>query len=516
MRCRDLPGRSRRPRGRPIPRQAADDLGRQSLRSGETSLALAGGVNVMAGPGLTRVLDEAGATSPDGRSKSFDAAADGYGRCEGAGIVVLKLLSDALRDGDRILALLRGTAVSQDGRTGGIMALNGEAQKAVARQAWRQAGISPSTAGYVEAHGTGTRKGDPIEVAALSRVFGTGRAPESPCLIGTVKPNIGHLEAGAGIAGVIKAVLALRHGRIPATPNVSRLSPDIPWETSGLRVVTEAVGWPEDGRIRRAGVSSFGYGGTVAHAVLEQAPDGAGPGPEPDPEHRGENAEEGADDWRVLMLSGAPEAGVRAAAGRLGSWMADADSGAAARVSLADVAHTLGLRRSHLFRRAAVLAPNRASAIRTLRALAEEAVDSMAVQGAAPGGPPRPSLWVFSGHGSQWVGMGRELLSQDTHFAATIEKIDEVYRAEIGFSPRAILLGGALQDVHEIQTLRSAGRARRAVAAGLIYRGWARTGRPERRRRSRARFRPRRRPGPTPVPRPRPGARPAARSSPVP
>ncbi|MFE7192727.1 beta-ketoacyl synthase N-terminal-like domain-containing protein [Kitasatospora sp. NPDC057541] len=428
----------------------------QSLRTGEATLAIAGGVNVMAGPGLTMVLDAAGATSSDGRSKSFDAAADGYGRGEGAGVLVLKLLSEAQRDGDRILAVLRGTAVNQDGRTAGIMAPNGEAQEYVARQALRQAGVAAQSVGYVEAHGTGTRKGDPIEVGALSRVFGENRGPDDPCLIGTVKPTIGHLEAGAGVAGVIKAVLALVHGRIPATPNITELNPDIPWETSGLRVVTETTEWPGGEGPRRAGVSSFGYGGTVAHAVLEQAPTPAA--------GRSATAEP-FDGERVFALSGVTEAGLRANAAKLADWL----TGAGSEAAQADVAHTLLHRRSHLGRRAAVVAADRAGLVEALRKTAAGEPDRAVVEGAASSGPARDAVWLFSGHGSQWLGMGRELLETDAGFAAAIDEVEAIYRAEMGFSPRRVLLEGPLDETHVIQPMIFAVQI--GLAAALEARG---------------------------------------------
>ncbi|MDQ3790550.1 MAG: polyketide synthase, partial [Actinomycetota bacterium] len=211
----------------------------QSLRAGETPVAIAGGVMLMVAPGLTMVMDTAGALAPDGRSKSFDASANGYGRGEGCGMVVLKRLSDARRDGDRVLALIRGSAVSQDGKTNGIMAPSGDAQTDMLRVACRQAGVAPESVDYVEAHGTGTRAGDPVEAAALAAVYGTGRPADRPCLIGSVKTNIGHLEAASGIAGVLKAVLAIEHAAIPPSINFDTPNPDIAWDGSGLRVVAD-------------------------------------------------------------------------------------------------------------------------------------------------------------------------------------------------------------------------------------------------------------------------------------
>ncbi|MDQ2637631.1 MAG: polyketide synthase, partial [Actinomycetota bacterium] len=215
----------------------------QMLRAGETSLALAGGVSALIGPGLTRVLDVAGATAPDGRCKTFDAAADGYGRGEGAGVVVLKRLTDALHDGDHVYAVVRGGAVAQDGRTVGIMSPNGDAQAEMFRRACLSAGVSPSSVDFVEAHGTGTPAGDPTEVRALSSVYGVDRPADAPCRIGSVKPNVGHLEGGAGIIGLIKAALALHHEAIPPTAGLHTLTPAVDWANSGLRVPTEVEQW---------------------------------------------------------------------------------------------------------------------------------------------------------------------------------------------------------------------------------------------------------------------------------
>jgi 6-methylsalicylic acid synthase len=235
----------------------------QMMRAGETSLALAGGVSALIGPGLTRVLDEAGATAPDGRCKTFDAAADGYGRGEGAGVVVLKRLADAVRDGDRVLAVVRGGAVAQDGRTVGIMSPNGDAQADMFRRACESAAVSPASVGFIEAHGTGTPTGDPTEVRALSSVYGAGRSADAPCRIGSVKPNTGHLEGGAGVVGLIKAALALHHEQIPPTAGLRTLTPTVDWANNGLRVPTEVEPWQRtDGTPRRAAVCSYGYGGT--------------------------------------------------------------------------------------------------------------------------------------------------------------------------------------------------------------------------------------------------------------
>ncbi len=406
----------------------------QSLRAGESTVALAGGVHLIAAPGLSMVLDAAGATSPDGRSKSFDASADGYGRGEGVGVLVLKRLADAQRDGDHIRAVIRGSAVNQDGRTNGIMAPSGEAQEYVVRHALRQAHVDPLTVGYVEAHGTGTRVGDPIEVGALARVFGAGRPADAPCLIGSVKANIGHLEAGAGVAGVIKAVLALEHATIPPTVNLTELNPDIPWAESGLHVTTEPTPWPQDHQVRRAGVSGFGYGGTVGHVLLEQAPPST------------QKPTEAAVGPRVFALSASSEEGVRAEAAALARWLT-------AGTSLDDLAHTLLTHRTHLSNRATVVAHDRASLTAALETVAAgESRPEIATGRPLDDLGPGP-VWVFSGHGSQWEGMGRDLLADEPAFRAAIDEIAPVFVAEIGFSPRAILEHGPLVDVDVIQPM---------------------------------------------------------------
>ncbi|MEV0757350.1 beta-ketoacyl synthase N-terminal-like domain-containing protein [Streptosporangium sp. NPDC050280] len=411
-------------------------LAAQSLRLGESDVALAGGVNLLVTPGQTLTLGTAGALAPDGRSKSFDASADGYGRGEGCGVVVLKRLSDAQRDGDRILALVIGSAVNQDGHTNGIMAPCGEAQEHVMIRACRQAGIAPSTVDYIEAHGTGTRLGDPLEAGALSSVYGTPRPPGDPCLVGSVKSNIGHLEGAAGIAGVIKAVLALDRGEIP--PSVlNTLNPAIPWETSGLRVVTEQSAWPERDHPRRAGVSSFGYGGTVAHIVLEQAPAA----------QEAPRVEEGGE--RLFPLSAASEQALRQYAGKLANRL---DQGLGQGLDLASAGHTLALRRTHLARRAVVIGADGNELAAGLRRLADDVpAESVLTGDVLPELGPGP-VWVFSGQGCQWRGMGRELLAVP-EFASLVDEVEPIFIEEIGFSPRQVLTDGDLDTIDRVQTM---------------------------------------------------------------
>ena len=243
----------------------------QSLRRGETSLALAGGVNLILGPEMTMTLTKSHMMSPDGRCKSFDAAANGYVRSEGCGMVVLKRLSHATADGDPILGVIRGSAVNHDGRSNGLSAPNGPAQEAVIRTALADANLSPDQIGYIEAHGTGTKLGDPIEVDALKGVFCSHPRIDRPLRLGSVKTNIGHLESAAGIAGLIKASLVLKHGVIPPHLHLNKINPLLGLDEAGIDVPTETTEWAA-GQTRRAGVSSFGFGGTNAHIVLEQPP----------------------------------------------------------------------------------------------------------------------------------------------------------------------------------------------------------------------------------------------------
>ncbi|MBV9639950.1 MAG: polyketide synthase, partial [Mycobacteriaceae bacterium] len=287
----------------------------QSLRMRDSNLAIAAGVNLLLSPAVFRGFDQAGALSPTGRCHAFDASADGFVRGEGCGVVVLKRLGDAVRDGDRVLGVVRGSAINQDGRSNGLMAPNPAAQMAVLRAAYANAAVPPHEVDYVEAHGTGTLLGDPIEARALGTVLGRGRRPDSPLLIGTVKSNLGHLEAAAGIAGFIKAVLAVQRGHIPANLHFEVPNPHIPFDQLRLKVVADQHDWPAVGRPRRAGVSSFGFGGTNAHVVIEQAP-------------VVEVVERGPDPAVVtLVVSGKTPQRIASMAAVLAQWMAGAGAG---------------------------------------------------------------------------------------------------------------------------------------------------------------------------------------------
>jgi phthiocerol/phenolphthiocerol synthesis type-I polyketide synthase B len=397
----------------------------QSLRTQDCDTAIAGGVNVLLSPSVFRGFDHSGALSVTGACHSFDADADGFVRAEGCGVVVLKRLSDALRDGNRPLAVIRGSAVNQDGRSNGMLAPNPAAQMAVLRTAYANAGVSPQEVDYVETHGTGTMLGDPIEARALGTVLGRGRSVEAgPLLIGTVKTNLGHLEAAAGVVGFIKAVMAVERASIPGNLHYRNPNPHIPFDQLRLKVVAEQQQWPSTDRPRRAGVSSFGFGGTNAHLVIEQAP-------EPKPAIR---LPEPA--VSTLVVTGAGPERIAATAGSLANWMA----GDGKDIALADVAHTLNHHRAAHKQFATVCARRREDAIAGLRALAEQrgadGVVGPAEDSCGPG-----TVFVYSGQGSHWAGMGRTLLDDEPAFAVAIAALDPIFVEQVGFSLWQIIAG---------------------------------------------------------------------------
>jgi acyl transferase domain-containing protein/acyl-CoA synthetase (AMP-forming)/AMP-acid ligase II/acyl carrier protein len=389
----------------------------RSLAAGECTTALAAGVNLVLSPSVTVNFSQAGFMSPDGRCKAFDARADGYVRSEGAGVVVLKPLSRALADGDRVYAVIRGSAVNQDGRSNGLTAPSRLAQEAVLREAYLAAGVSPSAVEYVEAHGTGTSLGDPIEARALGTVVGAGRPAARPCAIGSVKTNLGHLEAAAGVMGVIKTALSLHHEARPATLHFQSPNPAIPFGELALRVQAAHEPWPRAQEPRTAGVSSFGFGGTNAHVVLEEAPalpavDAAG------------------EDPPVLLALSARAPGALAA---LAAATRDALRGPAAGTAY-DVARTAALRRAHHDHRLAVAGASAAELADGLdRFVAGEASPRVHAGRRAAGGQPRVAF-VFTGQGSQWTGMARGLLASDAEFRAELERIDNLLAPLAGWS----------------------------------------------------------------------------------
>ncbi len=377
----------------------------QSLRQRECSMAIAGGANTILVPEGTIYSSKLRAMAPDGRCKTFDSSANGYVRSEGCGIVVLKRLSDALEAGDPIVALIRGSAVNQDGRSSGLTVPNGPAQEAVIRKALASGRVLPSEVGYIEAHGTGTSLGDPIEVQALAAVLGEGRAEDRPFLLGSVKTNIGHAEAAAGILGLIKAVLVLQYKAIPPHLHLKQPNPHIDWQRIPARIITELTPWePAEGR-RVAGVSSFGISGTNAHVVLEEAP-------EPTPQAV---APEAGDEVHILPLSARSTAALQALAR---SYVERLRSTAA---PLHGICATASLRRSHHPHRLAVVAASPQAMAEKLEAwLAGEITSDVLISKQPVSGTPKVAF-VFPGQGSQWRGMGRQLLQADSTFRTTIE-----------------------------------------------------------------------------------------------
>ncbi len=387
----------------------------ESIRRGESRMALAGGVNALLMPDFTVAFSQLGVLSPDGRCKTFDAAANGYVRGEGAGMVLIKPLQDALNDGDLIYAVIRSTASNQDGRTPGLTVPSGDAQQQLIREACRKAGVAPAEIGYVEAHGTGTPVGDPIEANAIGSVVGQGRPADSPCLIGSVKTNIGHLEAAAGIASLIKAALMVYHRRIPAHLHLQQANPAIDFEQLGLAVPITSRDWTvttASGQAARriAGVNGFGYGGANAHVLLEEPP-AATTSPRRDP------ASEWVSEPLLVPLAARSHKALAASAGLLADWLERAGR----TVSLPDVAAFLAHRRSGGPVRDHLVVNDRADLIDKLRQLADGA-DRPAAGKRTAAPDPAELAFVFSGQGPQWWGMGRRLFASSGSFRRVIER----------------------------------------------------------------------------------------------
>ncbi|KAJ5375156.1 Acyl transferase/acyl hydrolase/lysophospholipase [Penicillium concentricum] len=414
--------------------------GVQAIRLGESQVAIVGGVNALCGPGLTRVLDKAGAISSDGSCKSFDDDAHGYARGEGAGALVLKSLHRALLDHDNVLAVIKGSAVCQDGKTNGIMAPNAKAQQLAAHNALAVANIDPHTVRYVEAHATSTPLGDPTEISAIAGVYGADRPAEDPCYIGSIKPNIGHLEAGAGVMGFIKAILTIQKGILPPQANLTKLNSRIDWKTAGVKVVQEATPWPSSDPIRRAGVCSYGYGGTVSHAVIEEF----SPILQPDPLDDGAVTGPG-----LLLLSGPQEKRLALQAKTLREWITVEGKDH----NLSDILTTLATRRDHHDYRAALVVDDHRDAEQVLQSLANGVDHIFTTQSRVLGADiSKDVVWVFSGHGAQWPDMGKQLIHNPVFFRA-IQPLDELIQAEIGLSPIELLRTGDFESSDRVQIL---------------------------------------------------------------
>ncbi|GAA1388371.1 hypothetical protein GCM10009613_25580 [Pseudonocardia kongjuensis] len=382
-------------------------LAAQALRRGECERAIVGGVAVMSDPFVLVEFSRQRGLSPDGRCRSFGAAADGVGFAEGAALVLVERLADAQRAGRHVLAVVRGSAVNQDGASNGLSAPNGTAQQRVVRAALADAGIAPADIDVVEAHGTGTRLGDPIEAKALLATYGRHRPADRPLWLGSVKSNLGHTQAAAGIAGVLKIVLALRHGTIPRTLHVDEPSPHVDWSAGSVALATEPVAWPAGERVRRAAVSAFGISGTNAHVILEEPPATEPAAPRP----RGPVP---------LVVTAQDPEGVRAQAARLAAWLRRDPA-----VDPVEAGATLALHRAPFTHRAAVVGEDTAE-------LAAE-LDTLATVTDASSGRPRVAL-VFPGQGAQWASMALELREQSTEFAAALAEVEAALAPHVDWS----------------------------------------------------------------------------------
>jgi acyl transferase domain-containing protein/acyl-CoA synthetase (AMP-forming)/AMP-acid ligase II len=429
----------------------------RSLRDGESTLALAGGVNVMLTPGPNINFAKAGVLAADGRCKTFDAKADGWVRGEGAGIVVLKPLSRALADGDPIYAVIRGSAMNQDGRTNGLMAPSRLSQEEVLTDAYERAGLSPGVVQYVEMQGLGTLLGDMIEAEALGTVLAEGRTSDSPCMVGSVKTNIGHLEGAAGVAGVIKVALALRHRAIPPTLNFSEPNPNIPFDKLALRVAQTLTPWPDYGGRTVAGVSAFGFGGTNAHIVLAEAPQVRAMEPADDTSERR---------VEILPLSArSPEAVVA-----LASRYELALTGGA---PLADLCHTAAARRGHYDHRLAVVGGSREELCEALAAYRQGVPHQGLFAGRRRLGQRPGVVFLFSGEGSQWSGMGQQLYEQEPVFRDALAMCDRAMRPHLAESLVTELLAKQTDSrIDDAVDIAAAAVFAIQVALAALWRSW--------------------------------------------
>ena len=401
----------------------------ESLRRGESDMALCGGVNALILPDFYVAFSQLGVLSPDGRCKTFDSRANGYVRSEGAGMVLLKPLQKAIADNDAIYCVIRGTAINQDGHTKGLTVPNGEAQQKLVRTACEKAGVRPADIQYVETHGTGTPVGDPIEANALGQSLGESRSDDKPCLIGSVKTNIGHLEAGAGIASLIKVALAMHHRQIPAHLHLQNPNPEIDFQQLNLRVPTSTEAWPDPDGVRLAGINGFGYGGANAHVIVQEAPNQDSiVGHEPAKSNSASNRQA-----YVLPISAQSPTALGEVAGQMADWL-DRDE---TEFSMGDIAASAAHRQNHFPYRGAVAGESVADWIRELRSLQADATDpsggtaraKAALKADDPG-----ILFVCCGQGPQWWAMGRELYEANRHYRAVIDQCDEQFRKHVSWS----------------------------------------------------------------------------------
>ncbi|WP_455754813.1 type I polyketide synthase, partial [Streptomyces prasinus] len=427
-----------------------------ALRRGECTMALAGGATVMTTPGMFADAAQGGALAPGGRCRAFSSDAEGTGWGEGVGMLLVERLSDARRNGHRVLALVRGSAVNQDGASNGLTAPNGPAQQRVVRAALADAGLDTADVDAVEAHGTGTELGDPIEAQALMATYGRGRDGERPLWLGSVKSNIGHTQSAAGVAGIIKTVMALRHGVLPRSLHITEPTAHVDWDGGGVRLLTEAVEWPDTGRPRRAAVSSFGMSGTNAHTVLEQAPPEPVPAPDvPEPEPGTEPESPTGLPW--LLSARTPDA-LRAQARRLADHLDTRPT-----LTDRDVAHSLAATRSRFEHRAVLLGPGHRE---RLAALADGAPAPGLVTGTA--GRTGRVAFVLPGQGSQWPGMADRLLEESASFRHTVRTCAQALEEHLDWSVEDTLLGrpGAA-DLGRVEVVQPVLFAMMVALAGL-------------------------------------------------
>lgn len=435
----------------------------QSIWNGESNLALAGGVNVILKPDMTIGMSKASMLSPDGRCKSFDARANGFVRGEGASMVLLKPLSQAIADKDPIYAVIRGSAVNQDGHTKGITVPNGLAQEAAIKAAYQQAGVLPEEIQYIEAHGTGTAVGDPIEVNALGAVVGKNRLQGNECIIGSVKSNIGHLESAAGVAGLVKAALALKHKQIPGNLHFETPNPKIDFEKLNLRVPQTLETWPKNGDRRLAGVNSFGFGGTNAHVVLEGIDL---------IEELPQFADESQTKGKTLLLplsARSPEA-LEAMVQKTREFLSQAESDP--NVSLKDICYSASLRRGHHDHRLTLVADSKAALLENLTAFSDKETRLGMSSGRLVPGKSSQLVFVFSGMGPQWWAMGRELLNSEPVFRKTIQQCDALLQKYTNWSLLEELTASEEQSrINETQIAQPAIFAVQ-VALNALWRSW--------------------------------------------
>ena len=415
-------------------------LASQALRARDCNLALAGGVNLILTPEVTIALSKSHMMAPDGRCKAFDSLADGFVRGEGCGIVVLKRVSDALADGDNILALIRGSAVNQDGRSSGLTAPNGKAQESVIRHALANAAVRPEEIGYVEAHGTGTSLGDPIEAHALAAALGQGRTPENPLVVGSVKTNVGHLESAAGVTGLIKVILAMQHQEIPRHLHFQKMNPHIDWGGMPVEIPAQGKSWKRGEKRRVAGVSSFGFSGTNAHIIVEEAPVVA------------RKASENERPVEILTLSARTPEALSALEDRYRDWWPNS------RAAVSDICFTARTGRSHFTHRAVYLLKFSAS-------LPEKSF----TRGDADSAPR--IAFLFTGQGAQYANMGRELYENEPAFRAAMDRCAQILETHLQPGLLELLYGSAMQLLDQTRYTQPATFALQYALAEM-WRSW--------------------------------------------